>query len=166
MGKPAATLTSYHVCPDKTGKKKHVGGPVATSSSNVFVGGLPVARIGDSLVCRGPSDTIAEGSASVSANGKAVARTSDGTAHGGKIVEGNPTVLIGDAGPSSVADSGSGGVATLVFGKGGGAAASSRSSAGQGGNPAPYAPRVDLGAQRAAILKGMASCPVCEAATV
>src|SRR5690554_6559580 len=95
MGTPAATLTSYHVCPDKTGKKKHVGGPVVSSSSDVFVGGLPAARVGDTLVCRGPSDTIAQGSSSVFVNGKAVARIGDATVHGGKIVEGNPTVTVG-----------------------------------------------------------------------
>ena len=97
MGKPAATLTSYHACPDKTGKKKHVGGPVVTSSSNVFIGGQPAARVGDKLICRGPADTIAQGSSSVFINGKPAVRVGDTTAHGGVILEGNPTVIIGDA---------------------------------------------------------------------
>jgi len=56
---------------------------------------LPAALQGDKLVCTGPSDTITGGSTSVLINGKAVARMGDSTAHGGKIVAGNLTVLIG-----------------------------------------------------------------------
>ncbi|WP_189572803.1 PAAR domain-containing protein [Marinobacter zhanjiangensis] len=95
MGKPAATLSCYHTCPDKTGKKDHVGGPVIAGSSNVMVGALPAARVGDKLACRGPADTIARGSSSVSINGQAAARVGDKTAHGGTIVVGNPMVIIG-----------------------------------------------------------------------
>ncbi|GLQ73705.1 type VI secretion protein [Vibrio sp. vnigr-6D03] len=95
MGKPAATVTSMHVCPKVTAKVPHVGGPVVSGSGNVFIGGLPAGRKGDKLVCIGPPDTINEGSGSVSINGKPAARMGDGTAHGGKIVAGNPTVLIG-----------------------------------------------------------------------
>lgn len=164
MGKPAATLNCYHTCPDKTGKTDHVGGPVIAGSPNVMIGALPAARVGDTLACRGPTDTIAKGSSSVSANGKAVARVSDMTVHGGQIVVGNPTVIVGDAAVSVASSSGGGGIAKLDFGKGSGAAASGRSSAGQGGSPKPYSPMVNLDSQRAAILKGTASCPVCEAA--
>lgn len=95
MGKPAAVLGSYHTCPAKTGKTPHVGGPALATSTDVSIGGLPVACVGDKLVCVGPPDTIAFGSANVTANGKAIARIGDTTAHGGKIVAGNPTVLIG-----------------------------------------------------------------------
>ncbi len=94
MGKPAAYLGAFHQCPDETSKKPHVGGPTLAASPNVLVGGLPMARVGDKLVCQGPVDTIVEGSSSVTANGIPVARLGDGTAHGGKIVVGNPTVLI------------------------------------------------------------------------
>ncbi len=98
MGKPAATLGCYHTCPDKTGKKKHIGGVTATGSEDVAIGGLPAARVGDKLVCRGPADTIVQGSSSVFINGKPAARVTDMTDHGGTLVEGNPTVTIGDAG--------------------------------------------------------------------
>ncbi|CCN71521.1 putative PAAR repeat-containing protein (modular protein) [Vibrio nigripulchritudo SFn118] len=96
MGKPAATVTSAHVCPKVTGKIPHVGGPVVSGSGNVLIGGLPAARKGDTLVCIGPPDTVKQGSGSVFINGKPAARMGDGTDHGGKIVVGNPTVLIGD----------------------------------------------------------------------
>ncbi|WP_428454369.1 PAAR domain-containing protein [Photobacterium kasasachensis] len=95
MGKPAATVSCFHMCPKTTGKIPHVGGPVAAGSGNVFIGGLPAARKGDMLVCIGPPDSIKAGSSSVSINGKPAARMGDSTDHGGKIVVGNPTVTIG-----------------------------------------------------------------------
>ncbi|EGX7689418.1 TPA: type VI secretion protein [Vibrio parahaemolyticus] len=98
MGKPAALIGSMHVCPKVTAKVPHVGGPVVGGSPNVKIGGLPAARKGDKLVCVGPPDTVSEGSSSVFINGKPAARMGDGTAHGGKIVIGNPTVTIGDGG--------------------------------------------------------------------
>ena len=98
MGKPAATITSMHICPKVTAKVPHVGGPVVVGSPNVKIGGLPAARKGDRLVCVGPPDSISQGSSSEFINGKPAARMRDGTAHGGKIVIGNPTVLVGDSG--------------------------------------------------------------------
>ncbi|QUX92111.1 type VI secretion protein [Marinomonas sp. A3A] len=95
MGKPAATIGSMHVCPKTTGTVPHVGGPIAAGSSNVLIGGIPAARDGDMLVCVGPPDSIKGGSGSVTINGKPAARLGDGTSHSGKIVVGNPTVLIG-----------------------------------------------------------------------
>lgn len=96
MGKPAATLTSMHICSKVTSKVPHVGGPVVAGSPNVKIGGLSVARKGDRLICVGPPDSISEGSGSVFINGKPAARMGDSTKHGGKIVIGNPTVLIGE----------------------------------------------------------------------
>lgn len=95
MGKPAAVLGSFHSCPAKTSRVPHVGGPALASSPDVFVGGMPVACLGDALICVGPPDSIAAGSASVTANGKPIARVGDATSHGGKLVAGNPTVLVG-----------------------------------------------------------------------
>ena len=95
MGKPSAGIGSFHVCPKKTGKIPHVGGPVVMGSPNVKIGGIPAARQGDKLVCVGPPDSISAGSSSVKINGKAAARAGDATSHGGRIVIGNPTVLIG-----------------------------------------------------------------------
>ncbi len=101
MGKPAATISNFHVCPKTTGQVPHVGGPVIQGSTDVFIGGLPAARVGDALICVGPPDKIKEGSASVFINGKPAARLGDGTNHGGVIVVGNPTVTIGDRCPPS-----------------------------------------------------------------
>ncbi|MGF1689713.1 PAAR domain-containing protein [Photobacterium kagoshimensis] len=96
MGKPAAFIGCYHTCPDRTGKIPHVGGPVAVGSPNVFIGGMPAARKGDKLVCIGPPDSISSGSSGVFINGKPAARMGDSTSHGGKIIAGNGTVLIGE----------------------------------------------------------------------
>ncbi len=96
MGKPIAYLGCYHVCPDKTSNKSHEGGVTVEAASTVFAGGMPVCCVGDRLVCRGPADTIIEGSTGVFVEGRPVARVGDATAHGGKIVIGNPTVLVGD----------------------------------------------------------------------
>jgi hypothetical protein len=48
--------------------------------------------------CVGPPDVIAKGSATVIIGNMPAARIGDNTAHGGVIVLGCPTVLIGDAG--------------------------------------------------------------------
>lgn len=45
MAKPAATISHFHVCPKKTGKIPHVGGPVIQDSPDVFIGGLPAAAV-------------------------------------------------------------------------------------------------------------------------
>ncbi|CAE6955448.1 hypothetical protein ACOMICROBIO_NCLOACGD_04626 [Vibrio sp. B1ASS3] len=65
MGKPAAVLGSHHMCPKKTNKVPHVGGPVVVGSPNVKISGIPAARQGDKLSCVGPPDTISSGSSSV-----------------------------------------------------------------------------------------------------
>jgi uncharacterized Zn-binding protein involved in type VI secretion len=56
---------------------------------------MPAAVIGDMVTCVGPPDTIAKGSATVMIGGKPAARMGDQTAHGGVIVSGAPTVIIG-----------------------------------------------------------------------
>lgn len=98
MGKPAARITDMHVCPMVTGIVPHVGGPIILGSFNVFTGKLPQARVGDMAVCVGPPDTIAMGSTGVFVNKRPAARMGDLTAHGGTIVIGLPTVLIGEVG--------------------------------------------------------------------
>jgi uncharacterized Zn-binding protein involved in type VI secretion len=47
------------------------------------------------IVCTGPPDSIIAGSSTVLIGGKPAARMGDSTAHGGTIVLGCPTVLIG-----------------------------------------------------------------------
>ncbi|WP_395665437.1 PAAR domain-containing protein [Methylocella sp.] len=93
---PAARLTDAHVCPMVTVLVPHVGGPiVAPGAPTVLIGALPAARVTDVAICTGPPDMIAMGSTSVFINGLMAARIGDMTAHGGVIVTGLPTVLIG-----------------------------------------------------------------------
>lgn len=97
MGAPAARIGDMHICPMiNPGGVPHVGGPVLPPGSpTVLIGGMPAACVGDMLVCVGPPDSIAMGSATVLIGGKPAARMGDSTAHGGTIVAGCPTVLIG-----------------------------------------------------------------------
>lgn len=97
--KPAARLTDMHVCPMVTPgvpPVPHVGGPILPACCpTVLIGGLPAARVGDIALCVGPPDVIVQGSMSVLIGGQPAARIGDLTAHGGTIVAGCPTVLIG-----------------------------------------------------------------------
>ncbi|GIV53618.1 MAG: type VI secretion protein [Candidatus Kapaibacterium sp.] len=94
---PAARLTDMHVCPMvDPGPNPHVGGPITgPGTPTVLIGGLPAATAGDLCVCAGTPDTIAKGSTTVLIGGKPAARMGELTAHGGTIVLGCPTVLIG-----------------------------------------------------------------------
>ncbi len=74
----------------------HVGGPITGPGvPTVLIGGMPAAVMGDMCVCVGPPDTIVKGSATVLIGGKPAARMGDTMAHGGSIVGGCPTVMIG-----------------------------------------------------------------------
>ncbi len=97
MGQPAARLTDMHTCPMVSpGPVPHVGGPITGPGvPTVLIANLPAAVVGDMATCTGPPDTIAKGSATVLIGGKPAARMGDQTAHGGVIVAGCPTVLIG-----------------------------------------------------------------------
>jgi uncharacterized Zn-binding protein involved in type VI secretion len=93
----AARLTDMHVCPMVTPPGvPHVGGPIiGPGAPTVLIGDMPAAVIGDSCVCVGPPDAIIMGSTTVMIGGKPAARMGDPTAHGGTVVIGCPTVLIG-----------------------------------------------------------------------
>ncbi len=96
MAKPIARTTDMHQCPLSDGPKPHVGGPINPGiNTTVLIGGLPAAVVGDTCICTGPPDTILVGSSSVMIGGNQIARMGDTTAHGGKIIGGEPTVLIG-----------------------------------------------------------------------
>ncbi|HEY1338051.1 MAG TPA: PAAR domain-containing protein [Bryobacteraceae bacterium] len=96
MGMPAARITDMHVCPMVTVLVPHVGGPICgPCAPTVLIGGLPAARITDMAVCVGPPDVIILGSFTVLTMGMPQARMTDMTAHGGMIVMGMPTVLVG-----------------------------------------------------------------------
>ncbi len=95
MGMPAARLTDMHVCPMVTAIVPHVGGPIIMGAPTVLTGMLPQARVTDPAVCVGPPDMIALGSFTVLVNSLPAARLGDLTVHGGTIILGEFTVLIG-----------------------------------------------------------------------
>lgn len=122
MGFPAARLTDMHICPMFTGLVPHVGGPISgPCCPTVLIGSLPAARITDLCVCVGPPDIIVKGSTGVMIGGLPAARITDLTSHGGVIILGWPTVLIGE---------------TSAGGGGGAAAAGPASTGGPGEAPA------------------------------
>jgi len=96
---PVARLTDMHVCPMQTPGVPpipHVGGPIiGPGAATVLSGMIPTAIVGDSAVCVGPPDSLVKGSATVFATGMPVVRMGDTTAHGGNVVLGLPTVLVG-----------------------------------------------------------------------
>ena len=61
----------------------------------VMIGFMPAARVGDPAACSGPTDAIAMGSPTVIIGGMPAARLGDLTVHGGAVVAGYPTVMIG-----------------------------------------------------------------------
>jgi uncharacterized Zn-binding protein involved in type VI secretion len=61
----------------------------------VFIAGMPAATVTHMCVCVGPPDMIAKGSATVLIGSLPAARLGDTTSHGGAIVVGAPTVLVG-----------------------------------------------------------------------
>lgn len=113
MGKPAARVGDMHVCPMVTPGVPpipHVGGPILPPGApNVLIGGVPAATAGSMCTCTGPPDVIAMGSTGVMIGGKPAARMGDTTAHGGSIVMGLPTVLIGETMGGGGGGSGGGG---------------------------------------------------------
>ena len=93
---PAARIGDMHVCPMVTGVVPHVGGPILPPCCpTVLTGFIPQARVGDMCVCVGPPDVIVKGAFTVLVGGQPAARIGDMTAHGGVIVVGLPTVMIG-----------------------------------------------------------------------
>ncbi len=96
MGMPAARAGDMHACPMVTVLVPHVGGPILPPCCpTVLIGKMPAARATDMCTCVGPPDTIAKGSATVLIGKLPAARLGDLTAHGGTIVLGCPTVLVG-----------------------------------------------------------------------
>ena len=110
MSKPAARLTDMHVCPMQTPAPvpiPHVGGPIISPGHpQTLIAGLPAARVGDMAICVGPPDSIVVGAFTVLIGGQPAARMGDSCAHGGTIVGGCPTVLIGDQGGGSASPQG------------------------------------------------------------
>jgi uncharacterized Zn-binding protein involved in type VI secretion len=92
----AARITDMHICPMVTGTVPHAGGPIIPpGSTTVLIAGLPAARVGDMCTCAGPPDSIIIGSSTVLIGGMPAARMGDTTTHGGAIMAGCPTVIVG-----------------------------------------------------------------------
>ena len=95
-GRPAARVTDMHTCPVSGSPIPHVGGAVLTApASEVLVSGLPLAGAGSEIGCVGAVAVLLGGSATVLVAGRPVARMGDATAHGGVLIGGAPTVLVG-----------------------------------------------------------------------
>lgn len=99
MGMPAARVGDMHVCPMVTPGVPpipHVGGPILPPCAiTVLTGGMPQARVTDMALCVGPPDVIVIGAFTVLVMSLPAARITSMTAHGGTVVMGFPTVLIG-----------------------------------------------------------------------
>ncbi|HEY9560199.1 MAG TPA: PAAR domain-containing protein [Anseongella sp.] len=93
----AARITDMHVCPlVNPGGVPHTGGPVLPPGKPaVLIGGMPAATVGSMCQCSGPPDVITTGSSTVLIGGMPAARLGDVTAHGGSVIAGCPTVMIG-----------------------------------------------------------------------
>lgn len=85
-----ARASDSHACP----QKGHSVNTISSGSDDVFINGLPVARVGDSTSC---GATIVTGSSTVFINGKPAALFGSATSHGGVIISGSGNVLIGDS---------------------------------------------------------------------
>ena len=95
---PAARIGDMHVCPMVSSDGlfiPHVGGSISLGCATVLIGSMPAACLGDMATCTGPPDSIVMGSATVLIGGKPAARMGDNCAHGGSIVLGCMTVIIG-----------------------------------------------------------------------
>ncbi len=111
---PAARVGDMHTCPMvNPGPVPHVGGPILPPGCpTVLIGMMPAARVGDMATCVGPPDVIAKGSSGVMIGMMPAARMGDNTVHGGVIVMGFPTVMIGETGGGGA--SGGGGAAMVA----------------------------------------------------
>lgn len=102
-GKPAARQGDQHECPAEVPGLglDHTGGPILPpNATKTEIGGAAAARLGDSADCQWTvlNATIVEGAMPVPIGGSPAARKTDATSHGGKVLQGEPTVLIGLAG--------------------------------------------------------------------
>ena len=90
MAKPAARKSDLYRCP----LPGHGTNPIASGSPDVFFDGLPAARQGDTCTC---GSALSSGlSATVFINGKNAATIDTGGTHGGIVIGGSGTVIIGE----------------------------------------------------------------------
>lgn len=99
MGFPGARIGDMHVCPMITPGLPpipHVGGPVLPPvAPTVLKGGMPAATVTSMCVCVGPPDSLVMGSPTTLVGGLPSGRVMSATAHGGMVVIGLPTALVG-----------------------------------------------------------------------
>jgi uncharacterized Zn-binding protein involved in type VI secretion len=89
----------------------HVGGPILPPGApTVLIDFLPAATVTSMATCVGPPDVIIMGSLGVMINFLPAARMLDPTAHGGVIMLGSPTCIIGEVGTPAPGMGGLGGV--------------------------------------------------------
>jgi uncharacterized Zn-binding protein involved in type VI secretion len=94
-----------------TGVVPHVGGPILPPGApTVLIDFLPAATVTTMATCVGPPDMIVMGSVGVMIDFLPAARLGDPTVHGGVIVMGSPTCIIGEVGTPSPGAGGLGGV--------------------------------------------------------
>ncbi len=118
---PIARVEDLHACPMATPAVvpvPHVGGPVkGPGAMTVLAGGQIVCVAGDIAICVGPPDVMCMGSPTVMAMGRPVVRICDQSVHGGMVLIGLPTVMVGDSGGNGSAQAG-----TMSAAKAGGSA--------------------------------------------
>ena len=100
-GNPASRQTDTQSCPlfcgSGTTQQPHVGGPITTGEPSVIICGQAAARVGDLALCQcNGAPVIASGSQSVLIGGQPAARQGSSTTHGGTVVIGCNSVLIGN----------------------------------------------------------------------
>ncbi|MFQ5570019.1 MAG: PAAR domain-containing protein [Rhodothermales bacterium] len=98
---PASRLTDLHLCPAFSGPAPHLGGPISTPGhATTLIGSLIAARGTDQATCAmGPPDFIVTGAGTCLIGGQPAARMLEKAMHGGVVIWGCFTVLIG--GPSA-----------------------------------------------------------------
>lgn len=94
--KPAARVSDPHQCPMSV-PVAHVGGVIAGPGvASVRIAQLVAATEGTTCGCGlGAPNRVAKGSSSVQIGGKPAARAGDPTSHGGSILLGCSSVVIG-----------------------------------------------------------------------
>lgn len=97
---PAARMMDMTACPMQTPATPpipHVGGPITTPCSmNVITCFMNQSKLMDMAICAaGPPATLIKGSMTVMVNFVPAIRIGDVTDHGGQVVSGAPTVMIG-----------------------------------------------------------------------
>ena len=99
MPRPAARMNDFHVCPVES----HVGGPVThPGDPTVLIGNAAAARYSDMAQCTGTAapDALSMGAPTVVIGKLLAGRLGESTEHGGTVLVGFPSVLLGEPPPS------------------------------------------------------------------